>query len=638
MEWLAAYQEFLAPALLLSVLILFLSIGYSISARKTLKKTRSTCRDLKEEAQALRALLERDRRSAEETEREVERLRAEAAGERRIAEDALAEMAQYADRLKKLNQAKSRFMSGVSWRLRTPLTLTMTPLEEITRRFGRQLDPDVRSNLELARRNAQRILLFVQQILDMSLLDGGRIHVRPTRMDLREVLRDLSVSFAPWAERKKIELQLDLPPEDIVVHADHELTLKALVNVTKASFKSTPAGGTIRITLNQPRWFPLDAGEGAYVTVQVRDSGPGIPPEELPLLFERFYEIETDQQTELSVALELPLAKELIEIQKGFVDVKSEIGFGTEITLYLKAGDTIDTGFFSTGDGDREDTATLVGLDCRDPEDSAHLPESETQESDRTTVLVVEDNEDVQTLLRRILEPGLRVVVARDGNEALRLVRDVTPDLVLSDIMMPGMDGIELCQRLKRDPELGFIPVILLTAKADVQDRIEGLQEGADDYIVKPFDPSELKARVRNLIAQRKRIRNRFSKEFELHASDIEVISSDDIFVRSVKDVIEAHIDDEDFSVEDLARTLGISRGHLHRRLKTLLKMSPSEALRKIRLERAKMLLDGRAGTVSEIAYRVGFRSVSHFCRCFKAAYGRTPAEIIAESEGGPES
>jgi len=253
-----------------------------------------------------------------------------------------------------------------------------------------------------------------------------------------------------------------------------------------------------------------------------------------------------------------------------------------------------------------------------------------------TTVLVADDNADVRAYVCGHLGASYRVVEAADGKEALATARRELPDLIISDVMMPELDGYTLCRTLKQDPELDYIPVILLTAKALPEDKIEGLQEGADDYVTKPFDAKELKVRVDNLIATRRRLRERFSgRVVALHPRDVEVTSSDEAFLEQVRAAVEAHMADEDFSVEQLSAEVGLDRSHLYRRLRALVGQTPTETIRSMRLERAAHLLAGRAGLVSEVAYGVGFKSVSHFSKCFREQYGVTPSAYMAE-EGEP--
>jgi DNA-binding response OmpR family regulator len=262
-------------------------------------------------------------------------------------------------------------------------------------------------------------------------------------------------------------------------------------------------------------------------------------------------------------------------------------------------------------------------------------------------VLVVDDNADVRAYIRRHLDPPYRVLEAANGAQGVAMAHSTLPDLIVSDVMMPDVDGLELCRMLKGDRDTAFIPIVLLTAKAAPEDRIEGLREHCDDYLTKPFDPGELRARVENLIDQRRRLLASYgrpagaagSREYRpsgVHADPVQPFSADAVFLERVKECIEAHIADEDFSVERLAAGVGLSRAHLHRRLRELLSQTPSELIRGMRLERAAELLGARAGSVSEVAYAVGFKSVAHFSNAFNARYGCRPSAYPGALEGEP--
>jgi DNA-binding response OmpR family regulator len=268
------------------------------------------------------------------------------------------------------------------------------------------------------------------------------------------------------------------------------------------------------------------------------------------------------------------------------------------------------------------------------PDGDLEPPEAEVADADVTTVLVVEDNAEVRAYIRRHLAPLYRVLEALDGQQGLEMTRRLLPDLVLSDVMMPGMDGYALCRALKQDPDTDFIPIILLTARAATEDRLTGLQQHADDYLTKPFHVNELLLRIENLIAARKRMRERFAGAgpgIELHASAVQVAPAEQRFLEQVRVVIEENLGDESFSVERLARKVAHSRGHLHRRLRELLNESPSDLIRRMRLERAAQLLEARSGGVAEIAYGVGFKSVAHFSNSFPEQFGVRPSAFRAE-------
>ncbi len=353
----------------------------------------------------------------------------------------------------------------------------------------------------------------------------------------------------------------------------------------------------------------------------------------------------------------LALAKELVDLHGGALTAASEAGFGSTFTVALPLGrahlapDQIcDEPAAGTGappgvtrppicePGGDGVAGNLVAANLLD----ASLPRTggvPHDDDDVTTVLVVEDHPDVRAYILRHLEPAYRVVEAADGLEGLEKARALLPDLVVSDVMMPGLDGYALCRALKADPETDFIPLILLTAKAAPEDRFEGLQEHCDDYLTKPFDPAELCLRIENLIAGRRRLRARFAAELArpretghttLHPDAVDVPSAEAAFIEAVRELVEAHLGDDTFSVERLAEGVGLSRAHLHRRLREILGQAPSEVIRGMRLERAGSLLAARAGTVSEVAYAVGFKSVAHFSTAYRQCYGVSPSAYAA--------
>ena len=502
----------------------------------------------------------------------------------------------------------------------------------------------MREQLALARRNAGRVLDLINQILDVARLEAGRTQLRAHRLDLGAFVAGMAQALGPFAERKGIALDVQIPEAETDVWADPEHLQKVFVNLLSNALKFTPEGGAVRVAVS--------VGDET-VRVDVRDNGPGIPTADLPHVFERFYRMdESAGRMQPGTGIGLALVKELVDLHGGTIEVESEEGFGSRFTVTLRRGhdhlkpeEIVQEG---SGDGKTGgvETGRIGGDGAAEPSAALEIGEIEAEEdtgADMTTVLVVEDNAEVRAYVRHHLVPDYRVLEAADGEAGLALARERLPDLVLSDVMMPEMDGFALCRALKADPETGFIPVVLLTARAEQEDRLGGLGEGADDYLTKPFDVRELRARVDNLIASRRRLRERLAAAPPasaaegngvggLHPSPVEVVSSEAAFLERVREVIEDHLGDEAFTVERLAEDVGVSRGHLHRQLKALLGQSPSEAIRTMRLERAAQLLGASTGTVSEVAYAVGFKSVSHFSNCFDRHFGCRPSAYPLEA------
>lgn len=524
---------------------------------------------------------------------------------------------EHANRLAALDEAKNRFFTNISHEFRTPLTLIIGPLEDLL--ADPKLAEPTAQQLKPALRNAKRLLQLIHQLLDVSKLEAGKLTLQAREVDMNRFLHHLTQAFAPLAERQHIDFAADLPSESVLLYVDPDHFEKIVVNLIANAFKFTPAEGRIRLTLRI---------EDAHALITVQDNGAGIASEKLPFVFERFYQVD-----EPSIALHsgtgigLALTKELTVLHGGTIDATSSVGFGSTFAVRLPLGrahltpeqiaasptapsrQDLDVALLSEGDGASEVLVPSLG-------------------SNQTTVLIVDDNADVRAYVKRHLLPRYRVLEATNGAEALTLAREVLPDLIVSDVMMPEMDGYALCQALKHDDELDYVPVILLTARAEQEDKLQGLAEGADDYLTKPFSGRELAARVDNLITSRHRLRLRFS----LTATPTQtpptqpVANTNEVFLAQVQTAIEEHLGDEHFSVERLAEAVHMSRVHLFRRLRALRDCTPTEWIWEIRLARAQQLLDGNAGSVSEVAYAVGFKSVSHFSKRFRNQFGLSPS------------
>jgi signal transduction histidine kinase/DNA-binding response OmpR family regulator len=528
-----------------------------------------------------------------------------------------------AERLRDLDRARSRFFANVSHEFRTPLTLTLGPLDDLKTGFHGPLAPAVAEQVELARRNAGRVLELIDQLLEVARLEAGSTPLRARRLELGTFVSRLGEAFRPLAERRSMALELELPEEPLTVFADPVHLERVLANLLSNAFEFTQVGGAVRLTLE---------AVPPVARISVRDNGPGIAPADLPRIFDRFYRgSQSAAQHQPGTGIGLALARELVALHGGTLDVVSEEGSGSTFTVTLLLGrdhllpeqmdDAVPLEQWTP-------RLPLPSIPAEEPPaGEGAAPAHDGVPEDVTTILVVEDNAELRGFIRTHLQGRFRVVDAADGQQGLELARRLLPDLVLSDVMMPGLDGYALCRALKEDPETDFIPVILLTARAATEDRLTGLREAADAYLTKPFQVEELTIQIDNLIGLRRRLRERFAgKGLRMHPAPVDVASSDAKFLDQVRSVIEFHLADEDFGVEELARRVAHSRGHLHRRLKEILDESPSDLLRRMRLERAAQLLEAGAGSISEIAYGVGFRSVAHFSNRFQDHFGVRPS------------
>ena len=524
-----------------------------------------------------------------------------------------------AAQLRELDRARSRLFANVSHEFRTPLTLTLGPLDDLRAGMHGPLNPAMADQVELARRNAGRVLDLINEILELARVEAGHTAVRARPIDLGEFAAGVARTFVPFAERKAIAFEVVPPPAPLSVWADPGHLDRILSNLLSNAFKFTPQHGSVRLSVS---------ADTETARIAVRDSGPGIPAAERTRVFDRFHRVESTAGNQPGTGIGLALAKELVGLQGGSISVESEEGFGSTFTVTLPLGRAHLADDQLAGDGALAASGTHRTIQPPAMTGAA-VAEGPGVEEDVTTVLVVEDNEEVRAYVRQHLAPVYRVLEACDGEAGLEMTRRLLPDLVLSDVMMPGMDGYALCRAIKADPETDFIPVVLLTARAERDDRLAGLREHADDYLTKPFDVRELTTRIENLIAIRRRLRDRFTAAPPAAAAHPDLESADpadEAFLERVRAAVAAHLSEESFSVEQLARAVAHSRGHLHRRLRGLAGESPSDLIRRMRLERAAALLSARAGSVAEVAYSVGFKSVAHFSNAFKERFGVRPS------------
>jgi signal transduction histidine kinase/DNA-binding response OmpR family regulator len=574
------------------------------------------------------------------------RIRSQTQRERRLEaqmEERTAVVARQAEELRALDKAKSRFFANISHEFRTPLTLSMGPLEDVrTDRHG-VIPTEAKQRIDLALLNNRRLLRLVNQLLDIAKLEAHTLTLHARPIDLAALLQRLKMAFTPLAERKRMTYSDDVPDLNSDLYGDPDQLEKVFTNLLSNAFKFTPDGGKIHVDVDpNPVDIPCaDRESSGWVAVHVRDTGPGIPPDQRDHVFDRFYQTETgSNHADVGTGIGLALVRELVTVHRGCVDITDTDGWGTTFSVYLRTG---AAHLEDRSDVELEHSPAEVKAPA-DLEEVRIARESRTateehvpagaddeleDEDDRLTILIVDDNAEVRAFIREHLEPQYRTVGASDGRSGLSEARALTPDLIVSDVMMPEMDGYELCRAVKQDPELGFIPVVLLTARAGSEDKLEGLEGGADDYLTKPFDMAELKTRIANLIALRQRLKAQFRAEAVSQVPALDVKSTDDVFREGVRAAVEANLSDEDFGVLALAEAVALDRSHLYRRMMETLGKSPSAYVKEMRLERAAGLLRAGAGTVSEIAYGVGFRSVPHFTTVFRERYGCTPTQFL---------
>jgi signal transduction histidine kinase/DNA-binding response OmpR family regulator/uncharacterized protein HemY len=513
-------------------------------------------------------------------------------------------------KLKELDLVKSRFFTNISHEFRTPLSLILGPLERKLSNGGNDED---RENLKLMHRNARRLQNLINQLLDLSRIESGSMELHLEESNLGQTLRFIGSSFASLAERKGISYRQDIF-NSLVGCYDRDKVEKIINNLLSNAFKFTPEGGLVHFKASI---------ENGVLTVEVKDSGVGIPKEQQENIFNRFYQIDdsTTRSSEGS-GIGLALTKELAELHRGQLSVSSSEGIGSVFTVVIPVK--------------RE---AYVGLPVKEhvnvedkhyPSDDSAVPvQAINEDESKPLILIAEDNEDMQKFIGELLQEHYRTISVLNGLEAYDRTQAVVPDLVISDWMMPGMDGRVLCEKLKTTDATSHIPVLMLTARADQSSKLEGLETGADDYLIKPFDTNELLVRIYNLIEQRKKLRQLFSRELILQPKQIALPSRDAEFLTRLLSLVEEKYSDPDFSVEELSQETAMSRMQLHRKLKALTDESPGEFLRRFRLERAKQLLSVPGMQVSEVCYKTGFNNLSNFSKIFREFTGKTPSEYL---------
>jgi len=497
-------------------------------------------------------------------------------------------------------------------------------------------------------------------LLTISKLESGKMQLNAQEKDAIPFIKGYVQSFESLAKQKKIDLVFKSKRDDILFWIDQEKFEQVLNNLLSNAFKFTSGGGRIDIGVYRSIGSQVlrITGTGRpqevnnYIEISITDTGPGIPPEHLPHIFDRFYQVGQENNSYFEgTGIGLALTKELVELHYGRIEVESEVGAGTTFRIYLPVGrehlsqEEIDTSRQSTVDSRQLDaeletsSATPHPLNPQPPFPpllEERGPGGEVQQTTMPIILIVEDNPDMRAYIREYFETDYHIIEAIEGMDGFEKSIENIPDIIISDVMMPKMDGNEFCRKVKTDERTCHIPVILLTARASTEYKIEGLETGADDYISKPFDPKELQVRVRNLIEQRQNLRKKFVADFwEGDRSPVITIPASELnnmdrkFLQKALDIVNRHLAEPDFNINQFSDKMAMSRQQIHRKMRALVNQSATEFIRVIRLKKAAQLLATKSGTVSEIAYDVGFSSLSYFTTSFKHLFGMSPSDYM---------
>lgn len=510
-------------------------------------------------------------------------------------------------RNEELQATKNRLFTTFSHELRTPLTLVISPLEELLRRA--ELSKTTREELALILRNANRMLLLVNQLMDLQKNESGCLELHARHQGLTSFLQEMYYAFRYVAEQRRIDFRFEVPAGEVEAVFDEGLLEKAVFNLLGNAFKYTAPGEEIRLGLQVRE-------EGFFI--EVSDTGQGIAPADREHIFELFYQSGGNKPVSAEAGgtgIGLSLTKSIAELHGGSISMEGNTPKGSRFTLFIPRLECPE----------EEALSDVMPSDGTSGEEDLPFVEGKT-------VLLVEDNKDIRSYLRKRLEKHYRIVEAHDGKEAFETVKRELPDLVISDIMMPVMDGLELCQCIKADLNTGHIPVMLLTARILLPQIKEGYLTGADDYVVKPFNMDVLRTRIYNLLSQREKLKKLYGKSFSPQSMGFDTTSADEHFMQKLFDVIGQHLTSAELGTDLICRELGMSRSNFYRKVKSVTELSLNDLIRHKRLEVAASLLKTRTKSISEVADVTGFSSATYFAKCFKDEFGMSPSAWLKEN------
>ena len=516
---------------------------------------------------------------------------------------------------KQLSESKLQFLTDISHEIRTPLTLIISPLEKM---LEMKTDDSMRSSFLIMYQNALRILRMINQLMDLRAMDKGKLKLKVEPVDLLEFIRNTMNSFTDLANTRQISFKLRADSEFSPVYIDRDCLDKIIFNLLSNAFKFTSQGGSVTIDVQTDVTNQL--------VISVHDSGVGISKEQQEHIFDMFYQVrDRKRNTKMGTGIGLHLAKMMAELHHGSLQVESELEKGSTFSIRIP----LDTTVYGADEfGASNEEAIQPSLpDFTDDKNKEKT--AKTKKRGQESVLIVEDDMDILHYMESELNPNYRVYTSTNGKEGLIKALQYLPDVIISDVIMPEMDGLTLCKLIKTNEKTCHIPIILLTARTSIEQQIEGLEKGADSYIPKPFNIRYLQKRIEKLIQSRETLKQKYTGELDVAEDDIKVVTSDEKLIQRLNEKLKEQISNPDLDVNMLSKDLGISRVHLNRRLKAITNDTPGNYIRNYRLKHAVWLLLNKNMTIAEIAYAVGFSSLAYFSNIFKKHYGMTPTDYV---------
>jgi signal transduction histidine kinase/ligand-binding sensor domain-containing protein/DNA-binding response OmpR family regulator len=533
-----------------------------------------------------------------------------------------------AKKLHELDMMKLRFYTNISHEIRTPLTLILGPLEKM--RNHSLPENEWKGHVELMHRNATQLHQLINQLLDFRKMESGNLKLTLTCGDLVSSLSGMVASFENIAQEKEIELKFNSLKKELITNFDSDKLGKIMNNLLSNAFKFTGKGG--KITVNLALIFDSDENETSgettdrrMIEINVKDTGIGIAESNIEKIFNRFFQVD-DGARQTGTGIGLALTRELVKLHHGTITVKSKPGRGSKFTIHLPYEEVAGNEALVLQNGE------LPGDAAGAPGTDEHA--SELMPAGRRIMLLVDDNPDVRFFIKSHFNSNFQVLEAENGLEGWNISLKTIPDIIISDVMMPDMDGFEFCRKVRKDERTSHIPIILVTALGSREHEIEGLSQGADDYITKPFDLAILQTKVENILSVRQSLKQKYTSEMLLQPRNIVLSSPDERFLQKAIEVVENNISDADLDIERFAVAIGVSRMQLYRKLDALTEMTVKEFVRNIRLKRAAQMLVQKKLNISEVAYAVGFKDLSHFRKCFKQEFGMSASEYVEKHSG----
>ncbi len=522
--------------------------------------------------------------------------------------------------VKEATDAKFNFFTNISHELRTPLTLILGPLEDTI--SSPRLHFTLKNNLDLVHRNAIRLLKLINQLMDFRKIEEGKMHINASKLDIGNFVIEIANEFKDLARKKHISLNVKNRISGLHIFFDQSMLDKVLFNLLSNAFKFTEENGIINVTIDQEK-------EQEKIIIKIEDNGIGMSSIDVEHAFDLFY--QGHSSTFKGTGLGLSLSKELIHAHDGTIMIDSKKGHGTSFTITLPFEQNKNN--LATNDVTQIDVSKDINLYTIDILPHHYEKEPKVQQGNVASILIIEDNDDLREFLRNRLEGIYEILTANDGNDGINKAFDLVPDLIISDIIMPGLSGLKIAETLKNDLRTSHIPIILLTAKTSIEDQIEGMKSYADMFITKPFNSNYLEESIISLLKNRTILREHFISELPSESRSNTSNKLDRKFISEFTSIIESNLSNEDLSVDDIYKGLGISKIQLYRKTKALLGFNVNDYILSVRLQKAKYLLINEDLSISEIAYKVGFSSQAYFSTVFKSKFSVTPSEFKESSK-----